>query len=630
MSPQKLQTLLREAVAHHRAGRLAEAEEIYRQARAAAPKQFEVLHLSGLAAYQQGRLEDAIEWLTHAHRLDRSSAVCAMRLALAQLASGRVAEAEELLRKTVARKPDFHEGWDNLAYCLKTQDRLAEAVACHEKAVALKPGHAVGWFNFGLTLSLLGREAEALACHERALAADPNYAMARYGRAQALHQAHRLEEAVADYGRFLELKPDHHEARSYRLFALHNLDDVSPEQLFAEHVAYGRAVAASTPAAAFMPTATRDPARRLRVAVLSPDLRAHSCAYFLEPLLHHLDRESFELYLYHDHFREDAVSQRLKPHAAVWRNVIRQPGPALEKIIRVDAPDILIDLAGHTGMTNRLPLFARRLAPVQITYLGYPNTTGLAAMDYRFTDELADPVGIADRLATETLVRFAPTAWTYQPPAEAPEPGEPPCARRGSVTFGCFNNLAKISDATIALWARVLAAVPDSRLLLKGRGLGDEAVRARYLARFARLGLPAARVEWLERTAGTAEHLALYGRVDVALDTFRYHGTTTTCEALWMGVPVVTLAGDSHMARVGVSLLNAAGHPDWIARDADDYVRIASNLAADPAQLALTRRTLRTALKQSPLLDHAGQAARFGAALRSCWAAWCARTAAAA
>jgi predicted O-linked N-acetylglucosamine transferase (SPINDLY family) len=528
----------------------------------------------------------------------------------------------------VARKPDFHEGWDNLAYCLKTQDRLAEAVACHEKAVAFKPGYAIGWFNFGLTLSLLGRETEALACHERALAADPNYALARYGRAQALHQMHRLEEAVADYGWFLEQKPDHHEARSYRLFALHNLDRITPGQLFEEHVAFGRAVAVNPPPSA--PPRNPDPARPLRVAVLSPDLRAHSCASFLEPLLRHLDRKNFELYLYHDHFREDAVSQRLKTHAAVWRNVIRQPGPALEKIIRADAPDILIDLAGHTGMTNRLPLFARRLALVQVTYLGYPNTTGLAAMDYRFTDEIADPIGEADRLATETLVRFAPTAWAYQPPAEAPQPVEPPCLQRGAVTFGCFNNLAKISDATIALWARVLAAVPGSRLLLKGRGLGDEAVRARYLARFERLGLPAARVEWLERTAGAAEHFALYGRVDIALDTFRYHGTTTTCEALWMGVPVVTLAGDCHMARVGSSLLTAIGRPEWIARHADDYVRIASRLAADPAHLVRMRRDLRATLQTSPLLDHAGQAARFGAALRSCWVARCVRAAAAA
>ena len=622
MTPAKLQSLLQNAVGHHRAGRLAEAEALYRQARQFAPRSFDVLHLSGLVAYQQNRFAEALDLLARAHRLDPKSPECEIHFALALLAVRRTAEAEAHFRHAVKLKPDFHEGWENLAYCLKIQDRLLDAIACHEKVVALKPGLAAGWFNFGLTLSLAGRLAEALACHERALAADPKYALARFGRAQALHRADRIAEAVADYGKFLELEPRHLEARSYRLLALHNLEDLSREQLFAEHQAYGRAVGAP-PAAALRNTP--EPARRLRLAVLSPDLRAHSCAYFIEPLLRHLDRTQFELHLYHDHFREDAVTARLRALADGWRNFVGEPAPVVEKTIRADAPDLLIDLAGHTGMTNRLPLFARRLAPVQITYLGYPDTTGVPAMDYRFTDAVADPVGDADRFATEKLVRFAPTAWTYAPPEDAPEPAPAPCLARGHVTFGCFNNLAKVTDTQLALWARVLHATPRARLRLKGEGLGDAPTRARYLERFQRCGLPADRVDLIGRTAGTAEHLALYGDMDLALDTFPYHGTTTTCEALWMGVPVVSLAGDRHMARVGASLLTAAGHPEWIAQNADDYVRIATGLARAPAGLAATRRTLRDRLRASPLLDHAGQSARFGAALRACWGEWCAR-----
>lgn len=622
MQPAKLQSLLQNAVGHHRAGRLGEAETLYRQARVAAPRSFDVLHLSGLLAYQQGRVTDAAELLARAHKLDPRHAVCEMRLALALLATKRTTEAERHLRHAVEVKPDFPEGWDNLAYCLKTQDRLPEAIACHEKVVALKPDYASGWYNFGLTLSLSGRVTEALACHDRARAADPDYALALFGRAQALQQAHRLPEAVADYGKFLELQPQHHEARSYRLYALHNVDGISREELFAEHVAFGRAVGA--PAAPALPNSP-EPLRRLRIAVLSPDLRAHSCAYFMEPLLQHLDRTAFEVYLYHDHFREDDVSARLKPLAAVWRNLVGQPGPAVEKAIRADAPDVLIDLAGHTGITNRLPLFARRLAPVQVTYLGYPNTTGLPAMDYRFTDALADPAGEADGLATEKLVRFAPTAWTYAPPADAPEPAAAPCLKNGHVTFGCFNNLAKLTDPVLVLWGRLLQAVPGARLRLKGRGLGDAPVRARYYGRFARLGLPVERVDLLERSADTKSHLSLYGEVDLALDTFPYHGTTTTCEALWMGVPVISRVGDRHMARVGASLLTAVGHADWIATDEDDYVRIAAGLAGDPARLASLRGGLRAELRASALLDHAGQARRFGTALRACWGEWCAR-----
>lgn len=599
---------------------------LYRQLRVAMPRQFDLLHLSGLLAYQQNRLADAVDFLGRALKADPKSAVCEMRLAVALLAVKRPADAEAHLRHALQMQPDLVEAWDNLAYCLKLQDRLDEAVACHQKSTTLKPNQPSAWYNFGLTLSLCGRIEEARACHERALAVDPKYSLGHFGLAQALYQADRVAESVEAFGKFLALEPNHHEARSYRLMALQNVDGISREQLFAEHVAYGRAVGA--PAAPVLPNAP-EPGRRLRVAVLSPDLRGHSCAFFLEPLLQHLDRTQFEVYLYHDHFREDAVSARLKPLAAVWRNFIGQPGPIVEKTIRADAPDILIDLAGHTGMTNRLPLFARRLAPVQINYLGYPNTTGLPAMDYRFTDGVVDPEGEADRWATEKLVRFAPTAWSYAPAPDAPAPAEMPARQRGHVTFGGFNNPTKISDAMLMVWGRVLHAVPNSRLRLKGKGFSQPTMRARYAERFTRCGVPVERVDLVERTPDTVSHLAVYHEVDIALDTFPYHGTTTTCEALSMGVPVVTLAGDRHMSRVGASLLTAIGHPEWIAPDTEAYVRIATELAADLPKLAETRRRLAGELKASPLLDHAGQAARFGAALRACWADWCTRQTAA-
>lgn len=625
MSPSKIQTLIKEGIAHHREGRLAAAEQCYRTVRQAVPKQFDALHLSGLVAYQQSRMTEAVDLLTRAHRVDRKSAVCEMRLALALLASGQSDAAEGHFRQAVKTKPDFHEGWDNLAYFLKTQDRLPEALECHQKVVTLKPDYVSGWYNFGLTLSLYGRVFDALGCHERALALDPGYALARYGRAQALHQGHRIVEAVEDYGKFIALQPGHLEARSYRLFALHNLEHISREELFAEHVAFGAATGQFAPPVLLNPA---EPERRLRLAVLSPDLRAHSCAFFIEPLLQHLDRNQFELYLYHDHFREDAVSARLRPLATVWRNFVGKPGPAVEKIIREDAPDILIDLAGHTGMTNRLPLFARRLAPVQITYLGYPNTTGVPAMDYRLTDAFADPWEDADAFATEKLLRFAPTAWTYSPPADAPEVGPLPCATRDTVTFGCFNNLTKITDRMLRVWGQALRAVPNSRLLLKGRGLSEAASRARYHERFRQCELPVEQVELLERTADTVSHLTHYHRVDIALDTFPYHGTTTTCEALWMGVPVVSLHGDRHMSRVGTSLLNAAGHPEWSASTEEDYVRIAAGLAADRPRLATLRGGLRQDLASGPLLEHRGQAELLGVALRESWRKWCLRPAA--
>ncbi len=619
MSPAQLQSSLQSALGHHRAGRLAEAELQYRRLLVAAPRHFDVVHLAGLVAYQQGRIADAVQLLARAHKLDSRHVVCEMRYALALIAAKQMPEAEAHFRHALTVKPDFHEGWDNLAYCLKTQNRLLEAIVCHEKVISMAPEYAVGWYNFGLTLSLAGRPFEALSQHERAIAADTKYALARFGRAQALQQIGRIDEAVLEYERFLTLEPRNHEARSYRLFALHYLPDVSREKLFAEHVAFGRSLdPAPRVAFANAPSSTR----RLRIAMLSPDLREHACAYFIEPLLRHLDREQFEIYLYHDHFREDAVSARLKSHAAVWRNFVGQPAALVEKTIRADSPDILIDLAGHTGL-NRLPLFARRLAPVQATYLGYPDTTGIPAMDCRFTDAVADPVGVADKFTTEQLVRLAGSAWTYAPPADAPEMAPAPCLKNEHVTFGCFNNLAKVTDPMLVLWGKLLHAVPASRLRIKGKGFSDAVVRQGYEENLFRLGLPLERVDLLERTAEAKEHLKLYNDIDIALDTFPYHGTTTTCEALWMGVPVVSLGGEAHMSRVGVSLLESVGYPEWVATSEAEYVRIAVSLARDRGNVAATRAGLRGKMRESALLDHQGQARRFGEALRACWSGWC-------
>ncbi len=622
MSPAKLQSLLQNGLVHHRAGRLAEAEALYVQARAAAPRNFDVLYLGGLLARQQNRIAEAIDLLSRALKLSPKAVMCELRLAGVLLSARRSSEAEEHLRHALAVKADFHEGWDQLAECLKAQDRLPEAIACHEKAVAVKPDFAVGWVNFGFTLRLSGRPADALRCHERAAKIAPDFAPARFGRAQSLQQLHHVREAVAEYDAFLKLQPQAHEARSNRLFALHNLEEVTREELFAAHVAYGQALGAF-PSPIF--TNGPDPRKRLRVAILSPDLRVHSCAYFIEPLLRHLDREQFEIYLYHDHIREDTVSVRLRSLAAKWRNFSGQQTAIVEQQIRADNLDLLIDLAGHTGLINRLPVLARKVAPIQINYLGYPNTTGVSAIDYRLTDAIADPEGEADAFATEQLVRLGPTAWTYQPPADAPEVTPPPCLANGYVTFGSFNDLAKITDSTLTVWGRVLAGVPGSRLRLKGRGLSEAPLRAALTQRLVRAGIAAGRVEFLERTPDTVSHLAQYQTVDIALDTFPYHGTTTTCEALWMGVPVISLMGDRHVARVGGSLLTAAAHAEWSTKSVDEYVQAASTLASDAGRLSEVRRGLRDDLKRGPLLDHQAQSRRFGSALRTCWAHWCER-----
>jgi len=656
MSPTKLQATLQTALGHHRAGRLDQAGRLYDQVRKAAPTLFDPIHLAGTLAYQQGRYPESVALLTRALALDPRSAPCAMRLGLALHGLGKPQDAEKHLRASLARAPTA-DAWNALGLVLRALGRPADAVHAFSQAVAAQPGMAAahdqlgalvadtqgfafalphfqravrldpalagGWCNLGLAQAQTGALADALLSLDRALALDPTLTLARMGKGLVHQKANRIDQALQAYRETLVHRPDRHEARSAFLLCLNYTNALSPSELFAEHRTFGTIVEAALPAtssASDSPSTGATAPRagnRLRVAFLSPDLRAHSVAYFLEPLLQHLDRARFEIVLYHDHAVTDAVSARLREHASVWRNFASQPHAIVEAQIRTDAPDILIDLAGHTGF-NRLPLFARRLAPVQICYLGYPNTSGLAAMDFKFTDARADPPGSSDREHTETLVRFAPTAWSYRPPETAPAVSPPPCLAAAPVTFGSFNNAAKFSAETLSLWTRVMARVPQSRLLLKGSGVEDPPFRAELEGRFRNAGIASDRLEFAGRTAGLEAHLDVYGRIDIALDTFPYHGTTTTCEALWMGRPVVTLAGDRHASRVGASLLHAAGHPEWIASTETEYVECAAALASAPASLAEISRSLRVQLSESPLLAHAAQAERFATALLEC------------
>jgi predicted O-linked N-acetylglucosamine transferase (SPINDLY family) len=328
----------------------------------------------------------------------------------------------------------------------------------------------------------------------------------------------------------------------------------------------------------------RDPERPLRIGIVSPDLRTHSVAFFLEPLLRHLDRSSFAVFLYHNHHTEDAASARLRTLASKWTNISALDHASACDLIRKDAPDILLDLAGHSSL-NRLPVFAMRPAPVLATYLGYPHSTGLRQITYRLVDSITDPEGVADSLASEKLVRFSDCAWLYEPPAEAPEPA----LESQGITFGSFNNFLKASRATLFAWARILERLPTARLVLKSPNLDDPGVAALVSARLEEAGLPIARVDLLGLEPRLDDHLARYRSIDVALDTFPYNGTTTTCEALWMGVPVVSVRGDRHAARVGESLLRAVGHAEWCASDVDGYVDLAVRLAQDRHTLAHIR-----------------------------------------
>jgi protein O-GlcNAc transferase len=606
---------LEAAIALHRSGRQAEALVRYRRLRAAQPRDFQILHLGGAALLQLGEAAEAVEWLQAASGLRPAVAGTRMCLALALAQLERRDAAATQFEAALRLEPRNPELLGNYALFQLSSGRAGSALDLLARAAASAPSDPRPLHQLGRVLLAQGRPAEALARHEAALAFAPNDAAGHTARAQALAGCHRVEEALAAFDRALALDPANLKAASHRLLLLHYLDGQAREAVARAHCEFGHRCPAPAEPETLLAHVQGGaaPEKRLRVAFLSPDLRSHSVAYFLEPLLAHLPREEIEIVLYHDHFTHDAVGARLRGHAALWRDFAGRDDAAVERAVRADAPDILVELAGHTGF-NRLPLLARRLAPVQISYLGYPDTTGLAAMDYRFTDALADPPGASDELHTERLVRFAPTAWSYLPPANAPEPAPPPCAAGHAPVFGSFNNLSKLSPATLRLWARLLEAVPGSTLLVKGYQADDSLARRATAA-----GIAPGRLEALPPVADVAEHLALYARVDVALDPLPYHGTTTTCEALWMGRPVVTLAGDRHVNRVGVSLLAAAAQDDCVATTPEDYLACAARLVADPVALAARSAGLRARLRAGPLLDHAAQARRFAQALRSCW-----------
>jgi predicted O-linked N-acetylglucosamine transferase (SPINDLY family) len=494
-----------------------------------------------------------------------------------------------------------------------------EGIAAYRKALRLAPNDDGAAACLVGTIFRTGRYDEALAEAAAAIQRHPTSPQVALNHGSILTYFGRLDEAAAVMRRALDANPEFVPGRS-NLCMWTNYLTGDPAELLAVHKAYGTMLErAHTPQ--IPPYAnTKDPDRTLRLGIVSGDLRRGSVMSFFEPLLANLDKSRVEPWIYSLNPAADAVTARLKSHAKAWNEVAELSPVALAQQVFTDRIDILLDLGGHTAY-NRLPVFHLRPAPVQATYLAYPCTTGLTSIDHRFVDFHTDPPGVADPFATERLVRLDPSFLCF-----APAPDSPPVREQrtpGPFVFGSFNNAFKLHPDTLDAWARILTAVPDSILLLKSQGLDHPAMREACLARLTARGLDRARIEICGYTKTYADHLAMYQRVDLALDSFPYHGTTTTCEALWMGVPVLTLAGRCHAARVGVSILSNVGLQNLITTDVDAYVRLAADLANDPSALAAACGGLRDRMAASPLTDAASFALRFEAALRACWRAWC-------
>ena len=551
------------AVRHHRVGQLEQALALYRQILAADPNHAETWSNLGTVLKKKGELGEAIE----------------------------------AFRRAVALRPSYAEAYNNLGNALKSAGQTEEAIAAYRQALALRPQFPQAWFNLGNVLKDAGRLDDAISAYRQALALQANFPAAHANLGNAMKDRADLDEAIACYRKSLELNPDARVA-SNLLYGMHFQQEDDAGRLYEQHARWNRTYAESVPRQILPQRQDPDPHRRLRIGYVSPDFNEHPVGRFMLPLLSHHDHASFEIFCYADVRKADALTERLATHADVWHDTTALSDEQLAQLVADDRIDVLVDLALHTN-GNRLLMFARKPAPVQVTYLAYCSTTGVGTIDYRLTDPYFDPASSGDEFYSEKSIHLPRTWWCYQPPDSAPDVSPLPARASGNITFGCLNNFAKVTPATLSMWAQLLREAPGSSLLLHSH---EGSHRQKAQERLARDGVDPNRLQFVGRLS-FAKYLEQYARIDIALDPFPFGGGTTTCDALWMGAPVISLAGRTAVSRAGLSILSNIGLPDLVAHTPDDYVRIAATLASNRPELEDLRTTLRDRMRSSPLMD---------------------------
>jgi predicted O-linked N-acetylglucosamine transferase (SPINDLY family) len=564
-----------------------------------------------------GRAQAALESAREALRLDPHEADAHVEAGVALGCLGRPGEAELRLRYAAWLRPDHAEARHNLAVLLVGRRKFTQAVGLFREALRLRPGLVEASNGLARALARLGDLDGAVAAAREALGRQPDHAPSWSCLGELLAQQGRGPESVDAFREALRLQPDLAVAHSSLLIALNFDPDLTPAQLLTEHRLWAERHANVTPLGP-TPGHDRDPDRRLRVGYVSPDFLQHIVAHFFDPVLAHHDPGQVEAVCYSDVLLGDAVTDRLRSLAHGWRPIHGRSDEEVAAMVREDRIDILVDLAGHTG--GRLGLFARAPAPVQVTWLGYPATTGLGNVHYRLTDAIADPPGDPP-CHTEELVRLPGGFCAYFPAPSSPPVSQSPFKERGFVTFGSLHKLSKLNDAVLDLWCELLRAVPTARLLVFRDGLRG-GVREDFRQRFLRRGMGEDRVMLRHEVLGPGGYLSVYREVDVLLDTFPWGGHATACEALWMGVPVVTLLGDRHAGRMVASVLTQAGLEQLIARTPGEYVAKAAALAGDGERLVDLRSGLRGRMRRSPLCDGAALTRNLEAAYRDMWRRW--------
>lgn len=600
------------------------AEASYRQALKLNPALAIAYSNLGVIDKERGLLDSAIENYRLALKINPSLAEAHINLGNSLKAQGLFNDAAANFRRALEIKPDLDEAHYNLGVVLQELNQMEQAVGCYRSALQINPKFAEAWNNLGVVLNHLGRIDEAMGCYRQALQIKPDYAAAHMNLGSILKDLGQLDEALASTRRSLEIEPDNMQALSNLLFTHNYLCNQSPEIMLAEAMHFGE-TAAKLARRYTNWLNTPEPDRNLRIGLVSGDLCNHPVGFFIEGVLEALSvgaAGKMELVAYASRERDDPTSRRLKTLCHAWHSVAGLSDESLARLIHSNRIDILIDLSGHTAH-SRLPMFAWKPAPVQVSWLGYFATTGVKEMDYFLADPWTLPPS-EEAYFTEKVWRMPETRLCFTPPDIAVNTGPLPALEKGYLTFGCFNNLSKMNDEVVSLWSRIMASVPGSRLFLKYRQLNENTMQQEVIKRFAAHGIDPRRLI-MEGHDSRDDYLAAYRRVDIGLDPFPFPGGTTTAESLWMGVPVLTLTGERFLSRQGVGLLLNAGLPEWVASDHADYVGRAVSYAANLERLAELRGRLRNQVLSSPVFDAARFARHFEAALRDIWSLWCER-----
>ncbi len=604
-------------------GQLPEAEKAFQQALVKQPNLYQAhVYLAKIAEQRQDLplVEKHLRIALFAEQSPKGSRKSndeiAHRLLLNLVAQGKFQEAISLLEAKVAQSPEDAESFYNLGTLSNQLGQYEEAVTYLQKSLDLDPQFTMAYQNLAFAYSQQCQFTEAIRAQQKAIEVNPKMVVAHLNLGYSYYNQGQVDQAIDCFRETLRLDPNFHPGHSGLLHTLNFDPSSTPEAIAQAHRDWGKQYPMASPVKQY--PNSPDPQRQLKIGYVSPDFRQHSVSYFIEPILAHHDPDQFTVFAYANVPKPDGVTERLRAIVPHWRDISKQSDAAVNEQIQRDGIDILIDLAGHTG-NNRLPVFAQKPAPIQISYLSYPNTTGLAAMNYRLTDSWADPPGLTDQYYTEELIRLPQCFLCYQPPKDAPPVVELPALTHGGITFGSFKALATLTPEVIAMWSQILLAVSNSRILLKSPFFDDRAICKPYLFQFAQHGINQQRVSLLGGKKNPRESLSFYSNIDISLDTSPYNDIIATCQALWMGVPVISLAGQTHVSRVGSSLLNGVGLPELATKSWSEYIEKAIALASDWEQLAQLRSTLRQTMADSILCDAETFTRNLEATYRALW-----------